>query len=122
GVVPLYLTLLGLEYGLLRYVMVGLRRRGTRLGDPVGGQWTDWRRVAIDVAIAAAIWFLWMEVGAFVKHALGPDTAKSIDVLLPRGGVEIGLWVALSAAAGFCEEVVYRGYLQRQLLALTGSA
>jgi hypothetical protein len=122
GVVPLYLTLLGLEYGLLRYVMMGFRRRGTRLRDVIGGEWTDWRRVAIDVAIAVAFWFLWREMGAFVKHALGPDAAKSIDVLLPRGGIEIGLWVAVSAAAGFCEEVVYRGYLQRQLLALTGSA
>ena len=29
--------------------------------------------------------------------------------------------IALSASAGFCEEIVYRGYLQRQLRAFTGS-
>jgi membrane protease YdiL (CAAX protease family) len=30
------------------------------------------------------------------------------------------LWGALSATAGFVEEVVYRGYLQRQFAAWTG--
>jgi len=31
------------------------------------------------------------------------------------------LWVLLSISAGFSEELVFRGYLQRQLTALTGS-
>ena len=35
--------------------------------------------------------------------------------------MEISLWIALSISAGFCEELVFRGYLQRQFAALTGS-
>ena len=31
------------------------------------------------------------------------------------------LWLALSISAGICEEAVYRGYLQRQLMAITTS-
>jgi membrane protease YdiL (CAAX protease family) len=30
-----------------------------------------------------------------------------------------GLWFALSIVAGVCEEAIFRGYLQRQLTALT---
>jgi membrane protease YdiL (CAAX protease family) len=30
------------------------------------------------------------------------------------------MWVCLSTTAGFCEEFIFRGYLQRQFLALTG--
>jgi hypothetical protein len=29
------------------------------------------------------------------------------------------LWVGVSVSAGICEEIVYRGYLQRQFLALS---
>jgi len=31
------------------------------------------------------------------------------------------LWIALSASAGVCEEIVYCGYLQKQFQAITGS-
>jgi membrane protease YdiL (CAAX protease family) len=31
------------------------------------------------------------------------------------------VWVALAISAGFCEELVFRGYFQRQFHALTGS-
>ena len=31
------------------------------------------------------------------------------------------VWVLLSISAGFCEEFVFRGYLQKQFFALTGS-
>jgi membrane protease YdiL (CAAX protease family) len=32
------------------------------------------------------------------------------------------VWIGVSLTAGFCEEVVFRGYLQKQLQAMTGSA
>ena len=32
------------------------------------------------------------------------------------------LWCLVSCTAGFCEEVLYRGYLQHQFAAWTGSA
>jgi len=42
--------------------------------------------------------------------------------MLPHGGAEITLWIALSVTAGICEETIFRGYLQRQFMALTKSA
>jgi hypothetical protein len=33
----------------------------------------------------------------------------------------MALWVALSITAGICEEAVYRGYMQKQFMALTRS-
>jgi membrane protease YdiL (CAAX protease family) len=41
--------------------------------------------------------------------------------LLPNGPLESLLWVGVAIMAGVCEEVVYRGYLQPQLWALSGS-
>ena len=59
--------------------------------------------------------------GRFAHFLLGPDQAKKIDILLPETILENLLWVGVSISAGICEEIVYRGYLQRQFLALTGS-
>jgi uncharacterized protein len=41
--------------------------------------------------------------------------------LLPRSPLEIALWVGISVSAGICEETIFRGYLQRQLMVMTGS-
>jgi membrane protease YdiL (CAAX protease family) len=42
--------------------------------------------------------------------------------MLPSSGAEVGLFLMLAATAGFCEELIYRGYLRRQFAALTHAA
>jgi CAAX protease family protein len=65
---------------------------------------------------------------AGLSYALGLASAaqveqakKQLGALLPQNGLELGLWIALSATAGFCEEIMFRGYLQKQFQALTRS-
>jgi hypothetical protein len=48
--------------------------------------------------------------------------ARNMQFIYPHGGAEITVWLALSVTAGICEETIFRGYLQRQFMALTGSA
>jgi len=121
--VPLYLSLLVAEWGLLRFVVAGgLKKTGTTLRDLLGERWSGWRDVARDVAIALLAWTVWTVSSSLIQHALGHDTAKDIGALLPRTPPEIVAWVALSLSAGFCEEAIFRGYLQRQFRAITGSA
>lgn len=123
AVAPLYLSLIAFEWLLVGFVWFGVRRgSGIRVCDLVGGKWANSRDILRDLGIAVAFWFVWTGAGESVNYFLGPSTAKSVDVLLPQGYVEIMTWVLLSISAGFCEEVVYRGYLQGQFLALTGSA
>jgi membrane protease YdiL (CAAX protease family) len=49
------------------------------------------------------------------------DHAEVGRSLLPQGVTESVLWILLSLSAGFCEEITFRGYFQRQFEALTGS-
>jgi len=119
---PLYLGLIAAEWGLFRFCLIGLRRSGTQIGDVIGRRWADWKDVARDVALALVVWAAWSGAETLVASVLGEDTAKGISTLLPRGPAEIAAWVALSVSAGICEEVVFRGYLQQQFQALTGSA
>jgi hypothetical protein len=46
----------------------------------------------------------------------------SVEGLLPRTPVELRLFLAVSLAAGVCEEIVYRGYLLAYLDSLVGPA
>ena len=45
--------------------------------------------------------------------------ARNVQFILPHGRIEMALWIALSVTAGICEEAIFRGYLQRQFMALT---
>src|SRR5207249_4262573 len=53
----------------------------------------------------------------FVRTAL----SRNVQFILPHGTAELTIWIALSVTAGICEETVFRGYLQRQFIALTKS-
>jgi membrane protease YdiL (CAAX protease family) len=121
-VIPLYLSLLAAEWGLVYYVWrVGLKRAGTRMRDLIGGRWSRARDVARDLALAALVWAIWLGIERACDLWLGSDQARSVESYLPRGPAEVGLWIALSLSAGFCEEVAFRGYFQRQFAALTRS-
>ena len=119
---PLYLSLIAAEWGLFRFVVMGgLRRTNTSLRDLLGTRWKGWRDVTRDVAIALLAWAGWSVAERLASRFLGPDSAKGIATLLPQSAAEVVAWVFLSLSAGFCEEVVFRGYLQRQLHALSGN-
>jgi len=121
GIVPLYVSLIASEWALVLYVRAGTRRKGIHLRELIGGRWRGVKDVLLDLAIAAVFWPVWAGLGWLVHLALGPNRAKTEAILLPRGLLEIFLWILVSMSAGFCEELVFRGYLQKQLLALTGS-
>lgn len=118
---PLYLALIAMEWGLLRYIVIGVKKTGTRLRDLVGPRWATPRDVLRDLAIALVVWGAWTGAEIACARALGPDTAKGISTLLPRGPLEAAVWIALSLSAGICEEAVFRGYLLKQFEGLSGS-
>jgi membrane protease YdiL (CAAX protease family) len=49
------------------------------------------------------------------------EARRQIGFLAPQSALEIVLWVCLSATAGFCEEVIFRGYFQKQFTRLLRS-
>ena len=120
-VVPLYLSLIVLEWGLFAYVRRGLCRTGMKLSELLGGRWTSLTDVLWDAGLALGLWATWTLVAATWDRWLGPGQAASINTLLPQRGVEILLWVGVSISAGICEELVFRGYFQKQFEIFTHS-
>ena len=123
--VPIYLTAIFMDWALLYYCWGGVHHRGGTVSTLSGGRWTAWRDVFVDLGIALPFWILW-EGAAYGVHWLlastaGPGSAKTVDSLLPQSLLEILVWIATSITAGVCEEMVFRGYVQRQLHALSGN-
>jgi membrane protease YdiL (CAAX protease family) len=123
--IPIYLTAILMDWALLYYCWGGVHHAGGNLKTLSGGRWSSWKSVAVDLGIALPFWVLW-EGSAYGVHWLlsgvpGASSAKSVDSLLPQSLLEILVWMGASVTAGVCEEMAFRGYLQRQLQALSGS-
>jgi membrane protease YdiL (CAAX protease family) len=105
----------------LYFCWAGVRGHGGNLWDLAGGRWKSWRDVLTDLAILLPFWAVWEGAAYGVHLLLGSGSAKSVDSLLPKSMVEVLVWIATCITAGICEEMAFRGYLQRQFHALTGN-
>lgn len=120
----LYMATIIYELVLLGYVwLLGLRPARKRVRDLIGGKWACaadfWRDVGIAIIFWIIVAIVLMGVGQLLgRNSTGLETVKDIA---PQGAAQMIAWVALCLTAGFVEEVVFRGYLQRQFFALTGT-
>jgi len=125
--VPQYLWTMGWEWLLLGFVVLGTRKR-LRLRDLIGGRWATWEDFFLDVVYAGAFWGCAMVVLGISAMLMHLDQAsriegmrKQLGFLVPRSNLELALWFCVCVTAGFCEEIIFRGYLQRQLAAIADS-
>ena len=125
GRLPQYLWTMSWEWLLTGFVVIGVRHRMS-LRELIGGRWDSLEAVLRDVLVAAGYWVVAIAVlgiGAKLLHldqGGGLDAVRrQIGFLVPQTSFELLVWFALSITAGFCEEIVFRGYLQRQFAVLT---
>lgn len=104
------------EWVMLGLVLIGVWWHGSSLLTVLGERWRSVRHLLRDVGIAVLLLMVTIAISSFGRGAGNASAAHSI---LPQGRTEIWLWVALSVTAGICEEAIYRGYLQRQFIAVT---
>lgn len=117
-----------LELFLLFVVWIGLRLKQTKIRELIGGRWTTPEAFLLDVAIAAGFWVVAFAVLGGMSWAVGLTKASQVEssrklaeALAPHSFAGLALFILLSTIAGFVEEIIFRGYLQRQLGALTGN-
>ena len=119
----LYLFLIGMEWLWVRFVYKGMQAHGRSLLELIGRPWFTPRLLAGDMLYAAlALGFsyvLFVGIDRVLQH--GEALTNPLLPAVPSGAAGIIVWIGLSLSAGICEEIVFRGYLQRQLAALSGS-
>ncbi len=117
-----YLTVLVIEWVPVLLIWQVLRKRGLSLGTLVSGRWRRPRDFFRDLGLGVAF----LGVAAVVIEPLGALLgAKALEGslahLAPRTIPELAVYLVMALSAGFCEELIFRGYLTRQLSAWTGS-
>ena len=117
--IPLYISTLVYELFLFGYVWLGVWLRRVPLRNLIGGRWARWKDFWTDVGVAFLFWLVVLAVVGGLSYVLHFNGNEAASFLLPQTVPEMIVWVVLATSAGFCEELVFRGYLQRQCLALT---
>ncbi len=120
--ISLYERTIFFQWMIFVLVIIGVRLHGSSVYEVLGERWRSWQQLFTD----AGVGLLLLLASIMVPAIFGPHSQSGADAatqfLLPRGGAEIGGWIALSLTAGLCEEVLFRGYLQKQFAALTNNA
>ena len=123
-----YVFTIGWELVLLLIVWLGIRSRGVKMKELIGGRWQSPEDFLIDVGIALGFWLVALAILASLGYLLGlakaaqaGEAKKLAEMLGPQSPVALTMFVLLSSVAGFIEEIIFRGYLQRQFGALTGN-
>ncbi len=124
---PQYLWGMTWEWVLLAITWLGIRKR-IKLRELVGGRWASTEDFLLDVVYAGAFWVCALVVLGLGAKLMNLDQAgkiegmrKQLGFLTPGTKLELAVWFCMSATAGFCEEIIFRGYLQRQFAAITSS-
>ena len=124
---PQYVWTMAWEWMMTGIVWLGIRKR-IRLRELIGGRWATMEDFFLDVVFAGTFWGCAMLVLGVAATLMHLDRAghfesmrKQIGFLRPNGGVELAVWYCVSVTAGFCEEIIFRGYLQQQFAAIANS-
>jgi membrane protease YdiL (CAAX protease family) len=121
GRLPSYLFVVVFEWATVAFIVWGVHRRDIPLSDLIGGRWTRGLHVLHDVGLAIAFILICGGAVQVLTYLLKVDSPPSMLELLPKTRIELVAWVFVSITGGFCEEVIFRGYLQRQFSAFTNS-
>ena len=124
--IGVFMFMIGLEWMWVLSIYRGMKDYASSILDFLDLKAFGPKQLAADFVFGALALVL-IYIGGLGVHALldPVQTSQISNPLLPstpKGFVAIALWVCLSISAGICEEIVFRGYLQRQLVILTGNA
>lgn len=116
-----YITILVQEWCVVFLIWLALRRRGLSIGSVVSGRWQTLGAFFKDLGLAVGFLVVAVPLIGVLVHLIGGDANSNVTGITPKTGFELVVWLACAATGGFCEELIFRGYLTQQFSAWTGS-
>ena len=116
--IPFYIFAMAAEWLLVGVVAWGVRLGGSSISSLIGEKWARASHFLRDLGLSLAFLLIMVGVLSILTHLLHAAPNQNIRNLLPHTLAEKCVWVLVSLTAGICEELMTRGYLQRQLHAL----
>jgi len=116
-----YFTVLVQEWFPVLLIWLALRRRGLSVGTLVSGRRQTAGAFFRDLGFGVGFMIVVIPVVGGLAYLLGGGDDSALANITPKTRFELLVWLGLSATGGFCEELVFRGYLNRQFSAWTGS-
>jgi hypothetical protein len=121
-----YLITMTVEWLIVAFIWLGGHWGGASLRTLVGNNSPRWRSILRDLGLAIAYLIaaniVLQILGAVLVRLLHSTSNDMLKNLLPHTALENAVFLLLSLTAGICEELIFRGYLQRQFTAWTGNA
>jgi uncharacterized protein len=117
-----YFTVLVEEWVGVFLVWVALRRRGLPMNGLVSGHWQTPRAFFRDLGFAIGFMAIVVPLVGGLAYLLGANTNSALANITPKTVFELMVFLVLATTGGgFCEELIFRGYLTKQFSAWTGS-
>jgi membrane protease YdiL (CAAX protease family) len=124
GILNLCLVLIVFLWTCFAIAFIGIRRTGKIAWQGViGGRWDRWQSILSDLGIAMGTLVLMGVIGNVSNVVFGPlqQDSPTFRAMVAQNFIEAVAFLASALTAGFVEEFIFRGYLQRQFQALCGS-
>jgi membrane protease YdiL (CAAX protease family) len=116
-----YFTVLVQEWFVVLLIWLALRRRGRSIASLVSGRWQALGSFFRDLGLAVGFLIVAIPLVGILAYLFGGGANSALENITPKTGFELVVWLGMSATGGFCEELVFRGYLTQQFGAWTGS-
>jgi membrane protease YdiL (CAAX protease family) len=118
----LYFPTMVMEWSVFAFIAWSVRKHGVTLRELIGPRWSSPMQFFTDLGIGIAFQLGSLFVVTCLTLLIHANQDPSrVMFMMPRGPLELAVWVLLSLTAGICEETIFRGYFQRQFVSWTGN-
>jgi len=114
-----YVTVVVEEWLLVLFIWLWLKRSGQTMASLTSGRWRSARAFFRDVGLALGFLVVGIPLTSGLAWLIGVRSGPT-DIL-PRTALEAVVWALCAVTAGFCEELIFRGYLMGQFTTRTKS-